>query len=264
MIMAAGINWVPKYDSENSHIKVAGFFVESEEECRSFFIKRVSAKLAETDGAEELKQHLFEMETTGFDLHGLIEQVEASPQAKDWEIGEALAEVVLEDNYEGMFPWPTGFDKRAKKASLPGPDLVGFQRHSAPRFVFGQVKSSSEKRTPPQVINKAKDCLRNQMFQLVHCNADQQQLISWLLVRMRETDWEQAFNEALRRYSEGDFWLVGMLISGNRETKEDDLARICSEIDHQPGNGEVHLLGFYLPFLKEQWVKLIYDEEVST
>jgi hypothetical protein len=131
-------------------------------------MRRVSAKLAESDGTEELRQHLIELETTGFDLGGLLGQVENSPRAKDWEIGEAFAEIALEDGHEAMFPWPTGFDKRSRKASLPGPDLVGLQRRAAPRFVFGQVKSSSENRVPPQVVNSTEDCLRNQMIQLRH------------------------------------------------------------------------------------------------
>jgi len=255
------IDWKLAFQSENCHINVFGFIAASEEACRRYFVRRVSAKLAESDGAEELRQHLIELETTGFDLGGLVEQVESSPRAKDWEIGEAIAEIAMEDGHEAMFPWPTGFDKRIRKASLPGPDLVGLQRHAAPRFVFGQVKASSEDRVPPQVVNSTDDCLRNQMFQLRHGPADQQQLISWLMVRMRGTEWETAFNEALRRYSEGDLWLVGVLVSGGRTPDSNDLTNICAGIKHQPGGAEVHLLGFYLPFHKSKWVNLIYDKE---
>lgn len=255
--------WKLQFQSVNSHILVYGFIAASEEECRQYFVHRVSAKLAESDGVEELRQHLIELETTGFDLGGLAEQVEDLPQAKDWEIGEAFSEIALEDGHEAMFPWPTGYDKRTRKASLPGPDLVGLQRHAAPRFVFGQVKSTSEDRVPPQVVNSTKDCLRNQMIQLRHRSADRQQLISWLLVRMRGTDWEDAFNEALKRYSEGDLWLVGVLVSGGRAPVERDLTNICAGIDHQPGVAEVHLLGFYLPFHKDEWVDLIYGHEAT-
>jgi len=259
--MSITIEWKVHFHSESSHIQVFGFIAPSEKECREYFVRRVSAKLAEADGTEELRQHLIELETTGFDLSGLLKQVESSPRAKDWEIGEAFAEIVLEDGHEAMFPWPTGFDKRTRKASLPGPDLVGLQRHVAPRFVFGQVKSSSEDRVPPQVVNSTEDCLRNQMIQLRHRSADRQQLISWFLVRMRGTEWESAFNEALKRYSDGDLWLVGVLVSGRRSPVDTDLTSICAGIDHQPGEAEVHLLGFYLPFHKNEWVDIIYGKE---
>ncbi|KSV17224.1 hypothetical protein DA01_07350 [Dehalococcoides mccartyi] len=252
------MNWKQHFQSESSHIQVAGFVAVSEEECRQYFVRRVSTKIAESDGTEELRQHLIELETTGFDLGGLSGQIESSPRAKDWEIGEAFAEIVLEDEFEAMFPWPTGFDKRTRKASLPGPDLVGLQRHAAPRFVFGQVKSSSENRVPPQVVNSTDDCLRNQMSHLRNFPTDRQQLISWLLVRMRSTEWEDAFNEALQRYSDGDMWLVGVLVSGKRDPIEADLINICAEIGHHPGATEVRLIGFYLPFHKDEWVDIIY------
>jgi hypothetical protein len=85
------MNWKLQYQSDSSHIQVSGFVAASEEECRQYFIRRVFAKIAESDGTEELRQHLIELETTGFDLRGLVEQVETSPKAKDWEIGEAFA-----------------------------------------------------------------------------------------------------------------------------------------------------------------------------
>ncbi len=257
------IDWETQYQTESCHIQVYGFSAVSEAECRQYFVRRVSAKLAESDGAEELRQHLIELKTTGFDLGGLLDQIEDSPRAKDWEIGEAFAEVALEDRYEAMFPWPTGFDKRNRNASLSGADLVGLQRRATPRFLFGQVKSSSEDRTPPQVVNSAEDCLRNQMRSLRHHSADQQQLISWLLVRMRDTRWEMAFNGALQRYATGDLLLVGVLVSGGRRPEEKDLTNICAGIDHRPGEAEVHLLGFYLPFHKDQWRDLIYGNEVA-
>lgn len=252
------MKWETQFKTESDHVKVAGFIAASEEECRQYFTQRVSAKLAESDAAEELRQHLIELETTGFDLGGLTLQSEDSPRAKDWEIGEAFAEVALEDGHEAMFPWPTGFDKRTRKASLPGPDLVGFQCHASPRFVFGQVKSSSEKRVPPQIINSTTDCLRNQMSHLLLRDVDRQQLIGWLLVRMRGTEWEIAFNQALLRYASGDLWLVGVLVSGARSPEVKDLINICGGIGSQPGLPEVHLLGFYLPFHKDDWVDIIY------
>lgn len=255
--------WTEEYSQETCNVRVFGFIATSEKECRQYFIQRVNAKLEESDGTEELRQHLLELETTGFDLNGLLEQVQTSPRAKDWEIGEAFAQIVLEDEYQAMFPWPTGFDKRSRKASLPGADLVGLQCHSAPRFIFGQVKSSSEERIPPQIINSSNDCLRNQIVELRHHPENRQQLISWLLLRMRDTEWEEAFNEAVQRYSEGDMWLVGVLVSGKRDPNEADLVGICADIKHQPEMAEVRLLGFYLPFHKDEWVKLIYGEEVS-
>lgn len=258
------MKWQKQFEVEKFHIRVVGFIAPSEEACRDYFSRRVSAKLAESDGTEELRHHLIELETTGFDLNGLEEQIVASPKAKDWEIGEAFAEVALEDGHDAKFPWPTGYDKRASKASLPGPDLVGLHRSPSPRFVFGQVKSSSEDRVPPQIVNSSADCLRNQMTHLLFKHGDRQQLVSWLLVRMRNTPWEQAFNDAVQRYAHDDLWLVGVLVSGARAPSDADLTSICEEIGKQPGGPELHLLGFYLPFHKEEWTDIIYASQPSS
>lgn len=257
------MKWHTQYKTEKAHIRVVGFIAASEDECREYFARRVAARLAESNNTEVLSQHLIELETTGFNLGGLAEQIANPPAVKDWEIGEAFAEAVLADEHESMFPWPPGFDKRTPKASLPGPDLVGLQRRAAPRFVFGQVKSSSEEKTPPQIVCSSDDCLCNQMRRLLFQPADQQQLIGWLLVRMRDTEWEAAFNEALLRYADGDFWLVGVLVSGKRTPAEADLADICEGIGCRTKIPDINLLGFYLPFHKNEWVDMVSNGAAS-
>ena len=251
--------WNSKFELEISHVRVTGLEAESKAKCQQFLADRVSARLAQSDTIEKLKEHMIEMETTGFHLGGLASQIRIPPRVKDWEIGEAIAEVVLEDDYEFIFPWPIGFDKQTPMASLAGADLVGMQHHAAPQFVFGQVKSSSENKVPPQVVKSAKDSLSKQMYQLRHSLADRQQLIGWLLVRSQNTDWESAFNEALQLYSDDEFLLVGVLASGNRNPNQRDLVSICDEVEHQPGIGDVHLLGIYLPFHKDYWADIVYE-----
>ncbi|MYA91718.1 MAG: hypothetical protein F4094_02155 [Synechococcus sp. SB0672_bin_6] len=107
-------------------------------------------------------------EESGFaaDLRGLAttdmatDQVErllrAVPDPKGWEIGEALAECVLREdsNYEMHWPWNTVRDRRTPRASLPGADLVGFCRlDGAVWLTFGEVKTSSEVKAPPNVMS---------------------------------------------------------------------------------------------------------------
>jgi hypothetical protein len=144
---------------------------------------------------------------------------------------------------------------------LPGADIVGIHNKAAPRFIFGQVKSSSEDRVPPQVINSGSDCLKKQMHCLRHNVAERQQLVQWLLLRMRGTAWENAFNEALVKYAKKDYYLVGLLISGGRKVNSDDLTCICSDIQHTTDDGEVALFGYYLPFDKKDWGEMLQNME---
>lgn len=255
------LDWKVHYQVDTCCVPIVGLVSSSKEECTAYLADRVATRLARADGTEELRRHIMDLEATGFALGSLLSQVEASPKAKDWEIGEALAEAVLEDRYDALFPWPCGLDKRSRKASLPGADLVGLQRRATPRFVFGQVKSSSETRVPPQVVDSATHCLKDQMAQLLRSSADRQQLISWLLVRARGTDWEAAFNEALQRYAQGNAWLVGVLVSGKRDASEGDLECVGRSLDRRATEPEVGLVGLYIPFHKSEWADIIYSGE---
>ena len=80
----------------------------------------------------------------------------AVPEEKSWAVGEALAESVLadDDTREICWPWNLVRDRRTLKASLPGADLVGFcNEGDAVLLLFGEVKTSSDASTPPNVMN---------------------------------------------------------------------------------------------------------------
>jgi hypothetical protein len=254
--------WIKQFDENVNDIQVSGFSIE-EADCRHYFSNRVSSKIVIADGAEQLREYLAELVTTGFNSDKLLAQTETSPEVKDWEVGEVFAETVLEDEHDAMFPWATGWDKRTQRASLPGADIVGFQNKAMPRFIFGQVKSSSEKRVPPQVVNSGSDCLRNQIFSLRHKRKERQQLIQWLLPRVKGTDWENAFRESLNKYADNDYFLVGILLSGARDVNIKDLKGICQDIQHTLGDGEITLLGYYLPFEKDKWNTFAQDVEAT-
>jgi hypothetical protein len=73
---------------------------------------------------------------------------------ENWRVGEALAEAYLVDHRFCNFPWPDERDERKSGSSLPGADLVGFQRDGeTARFAFGEVKTSSEAKYPPGAMH---------------------------------------------------------------------------------------------------------------
>jgi len=248
--------WKSEYSETQNDIQVECYSVP-ENECLDYFSNRVSTKVTEADGTEQLREYLSSLQATGFDSNTLLSQLEVSHLPKDWEVGECFAESVLEDNHDAMFPWSVAWDKRTTNASLPGADIVGFQDKVAPRFIFGQVKSSSEKRVPPQVVNSGSGCLKEQMRDLQHKKGARQQLIQWILPRVKGTFWEKAFSEALAKYADKNYLLVGLLVSGGRNVNEKDLTVICAEIKHTAGDGEIMLFGYYLPLDKSKWVIMI-------
>lgn len=255
--------WNQKYIATNGKTSLAGWCFDAEADCEAYFVNRVTKKLQDSDTTALLQEYLVEMADTGFDTTMLQAQVQSPPRAKDWEIGEAFAQVMLEDRFDASFPWPTSWDKRTPKASLPGPDMPGFHRKNGARFLFGEVKSSSENKTPPQVVNCGDDCLCKQMGRLLTSSAHRQQLIEWLLVRTKDSKtWKPVFEEAMKCYANGDACICGVLVRGGIEPNQDDLLSLQAELAAAATGFDVHVYAFHLPFDKSRWVELIYGKEL--
>lgn len=239
-----------------------GFGFESEAACKTYFTTRVKAKIQEADATELLRECLVEMADTGFNTVALQLQIQNPPRAKDWEIGEAFAEAMLEDRFEASFPWQTSWDKRTPKASLPGPDIPGFHGRSDPRFLFGEIKSSSERQWPPQVVNRGDDCLSAQMSRLLQSQPHRQKLIEWLLVRVKDSPkWMPVFQSALNQYAQGKASTCGILVRGGLDPNKLDLSALHEFLATSSGTFDVLLYAFYLPFDKARWPELIYGME---
>lgn len=251
---------VRKFEQSNGSCLMIGWHVEDSEDCKAYFCSRVTAKLREWNGAALLQEYLVGLEATGFDVTILKGQIIHPPPPQDWEIGEAFAEVFLEDHHEAFFPWPRSFDKRTPMASLPGPDLVGFHRKEQARFLFGEVKSSSQD-DPRSVVIYNEDSLLAQLLRLVNSEAHRQQLIQWMLARAKGSAWQPAFDMALKRYytaPQGRSWIVGVVVRGGNNPSIDELAKAHEELASGNTEFDIMLVALYLPFHKDEWVGIVY------
>src|SRR5690625_3582762 len=123
-------------------------------ELTAFMQGPVAARLHDAEGGEALHEHLRGLSLTGMGQDALEEVLAAEvPETRDWAAGEALAEAVLEAHHDIELPWNNERDKRNPFASLPGADIVGFQRVGDPyRLAWGDVNCSLEANWPPQVM----------------------------------------------------------------------------------------------------------------
>ena len=255
------ISWAEKFNSAKGRTKLTGWAFDSEADCKDYFASRVKSKIQQSDTTVLLEEYLVEMTDTGFDTSALQAQVQSPPRAKDWEVGEAFAQVMLEDRFDASFPWPTSWDKRARNASLPGPDMPGFHRRKCPRFLFGEVKSSSEEKTPPKVAKNGDDSLCKQVIRLLTSAPHRQQLVEWLLVRTRESrQWRPIFDEAIKCYANDDACICGILVRGGTPPTVNDLSSVQGDLETVADKFDVLLIAFYLPFEKSQWVDLVYGK----
>ncbi|MYX62604.1 hypothetical protein GTZ89_45200 [Streptomyces sp. SID8382] len=184
----------------------------------------------------------------------LASEVEAEPLP--WEVGEALAEVLLEHWHSVVWVWNNARDRRTRKASLPGADLVGLSViDGAATLLFGEVKSSSDTAAPPNVIY-GRSGLIKQLERLADQNADHWTLIKWLRARCSTQEHRELYKAAASRYvqSQGrDIHLVGCLIRDTSPNERDVSVRGATLARTVVEPMRALLTVWYLPVTMASW-----------
>jgi hypothetical protein len=262
------IEMQPVYSSRPTpSAQIDGWQCFSENSCRDYFKNRVRDRLMQCDATAVLSEYLSRIPATGFTLDNLVEQIQPTRSPRDWEVGEAFAEVILEDLHNCRFPWPTSKDHREDMGHPTGPDLPGFHLGDSiakTRFAFGEVKSSSQKTSPPLAVlgigdKCKKDDFVGQLLRLLQQPSRRQQLISWLQHRCANHDrWGGHYDSAFQSYfgcKAATIW--GCLIRGGCEPDIADLQVALDELAALCGTIELRLNAFYLPFKKSDWPELL-------
>lgn len=195
--------WQTLYQSADGCVSWQGNCAQAGDLFNGFLQGPVSARLNDSEGSIALSQHLRGLSLTGMGQDALQAVLDAElPETRDWAAGEALAEVVLQEQHDVVLPWNNERDKRNPFASLPGADIVGFQRDGeSHRLALGEVKCSSEDKWPPQVMT-GRSGMIHQLETLAGNLGTLCQLLKWLLPRVKNTEYQAAFDSACRRYFE--------------------------------------------------------------
>lgn len=243
-----------------------------EQECREHLQGLVKYNLLDReekdDTLERLRAKIFE---SGFDAtDGLLADIQAldgeSIEVQNFRVGEAYAEVILEQVFSCRFYWNELRDARNPRGNKTGADLVGFIKvEGQVLFLFGEVKTSSETANrPPQVMTSA-DGIERQLRDLYTNRAKRQILISYLKNKMRHFpdghQFKVDFNLSFRAYYSNpeDYQLIGVLIR-DVEQDERDLSlsyRRLNTIILEPIG--LKLLALYLPIQQDDWLNIIND-----
>ena len=137
------------YNNHGSIVSWRGVEFQDNDDLSSFLSGKVADRLDDSEEADAFQTHLRGLNLTGMGKEALEEVLSSNtPEERDWAAGEALAETVLNDSQEVVFPWNMERDKRNALTSLAGADIVGFQKYeSGHRLVLGEVKTSQKKNT---------------------------------------------------------------------------------------------------------------------
>ncbi len=259
------------YNHNDSYkFNYAGCLLE-ENEAISLLQKDVKEKLLDEPQRKDFLATLENLKNeTGFEKsEQLLLDIQALANekinAREFEIGEALAEVILEKNFRCRFYWNKLRDARNPKGNMTGADLVVvIQYENQVLFLFGEVKTSSEDKHPPQVLTQKNEGMIDQLKYL-YCNHQKRLiLIKYLQSKINLDDSiKNDFNLAICSYYSPDnnYQLFGVLIR-NTEVDEEDLKTVYSTLKEtilDPTG--LRLLAVYMPLKKEKWLSIINQEE---
>jgi len=216
---------------------------------------RLISILTDESGRQDLAEFFANLNLTEFhqeNIANALKQIPEEDHSKGWREGEAIAEVWLTDHKNCEFPWPFNRDLRHPRASLPGAELVGFSGDNQDvRFVFGQVKTSKEAQSPPQVVHKGDKCLINQVLQLHDDRNIKKTLVNYLIIRaMRDNTILDRAKIATVRWLESSFMdivIFGILVRDVAHSRDDlmiasrTLCRSCHSLTR------IEFWALYLP-----------------
>lgn len=233
-----------------------GLEVEDVTSFGEYLVSTVRSRVA--DSGSGFESDLRALASTQMETDRLEQFLSAVPATDPWEIGEALAECVLETETDAQicWPWNAVVDRRTPRASLPGADLVGFLVEGDDVwFLFGEVKTSADADTPPNVMYGSGG-LTWQLEQEAINQSIQRTLLVWLHARCKNEPYLSHYQKAAQRFVKSgcrDFRLYGVLL---RDTPHNELD-LKSRGTHLGGEvqapAKVTLFAWYLPVKIDQW-----------
>ena len=182
----------------------------------------VKSILYDVDGRSSIANAL-EVLATDFKHRSVVKRIAFDDRRiTNGSVGEAVAHAYLAEHHDCRFPWPSARDKRVSRASLPGPDLIGFCNDgNGTCFVFGEVKTSTDRKHPPSSVYGYRGLIR-QMLNLRDVQDMRDDAVRYLWHHI-SGQWHEHMDEALRRYmnDSSDVRLYGVLVRDVAPSKSD-------------------------------------------
>jgi hypothetical protein len=173
-----------------------------------------------------------------------------------WEVSESLAEVLLAEWHSVIWAWNMVRDRRVRRASLPGADLIGFSlSDGSPMLLLGEVKSSSDEDSPPGVVYGRTGMIYQLETLCAGSGEDRLTLIRWLRTRCNSPELVGLYQAAMTRYVESGghgLILVGCLIRDTVPLESDLQSRGRALATTVSAPMRVDLHAWYLPMALDE------------
>lgn len=240
------------YEVDNAPVIAKGVKY-NEEQLNEIVNGPIRDLLLDKTGTTELSDMLDGFASTEFNQEQINQLLQIELEPDSWRVGEALAEVYVSDNDNCTFPWSVNRDLKNPKASPAGADLTGFQKTNDKanpfRFAFGEVKTSSDKNHPPNIVHGRRGLI-NQLEKLRDSYPAKQNLILYLAHHAINASWRNMFESAMKRYFKSEYTdiaIFGVLIRDVSPDKSDLLRCVSSLAKNCPVLTSIAFYALYLP-----------------
>lgn len=211
--------------------------VLDETEDISLLADKLKNILTDVDTSKTLLENFETIGLTGFSPQQLGEIVDLSlPKGyfKKWRIGEALAQVLLEENYSCLVPFSKEANTTNHNTSNTGIDIIGITTDSdgTMLLLFAEVKTSSEKAYPPQIAHGSHVLsLTNQLKDIIKNKKKRNEHMRYLAKEFGSVHpLIDKFAEAARAYIHDDQYAVYGLLIRDTDPNEADLEKTSDSL----------------------------------
>lgn len=249
------------YEGDSGQATWRGRSIADDPDFRAYLQGPVRDRLRDSEEAEPFAAELAGLAGTGLGVEAVEAVLSAERSEREpWEVGEALAEVLLEEYRGVVWPWNKERDKLTPKASLPGADLVGFVKLGGgdAALAIGEVKTSGDGNTPPGVMS-GRTGMAHQLQRLEDNPELQGTILKWLRARCKGTPYWAHYESAVVRFlnsSARDFVLFGLLMRDTSPHVLDLEARGKTLGDNATAPTAYELNAWHLPCPVEEWPEL--------
>ncbi len=212
---------------------------------------KVKPKFDDTEWTDMLVKESVEL--TGFSADNLVEVFENREMLNEWRIGELVAECVLEDKFKVRFYYNSSRDAKNLRSNLTGADLVGFcDIDNEVCFLFGEVKTSNDTDTPPQVLY-GKSGMIKQLESLKDYKEKRHELVKWIASKsiVLKGKFKEEYGNAMCTYIKSG-WnkvrLMGVLVRDTCPSDRDIRSRASALNNNVPNQMSLMLVSLYSGF----------------
>jgi len=253
------LSYKSSYQGNQGQVVWHGRHSTVETEFDAYLRDKVSKRLFDEEHRIDVEGDLRALATTQMASDTLRQLLRSEPDKYPWEVGEALAECLLEDEFGLQWPWNMDRDRRTPRASLPGADLVGFITEGGEvRLVLGEVKTSPDPAAPPNLMY-GRSGMIHQIDRLATNSEIHWALVKWLHARCKNTSLWQNFQKAIQKYLRSgghEFILFGILMRDTQPKELDLTNRAVAIAARLRAPCKLELDAWYLPRPIPEWPRL--------